>query len=64
MDAGDPKLIINAADECDLCFYREGQHYLLLQETCDMLELTEVFYGRRNIKVLVHALEQSSGSED
>lgn len=34
----------------DLSFYREGQHYLILRESAETLELVEIFHGRFDIE--------------
>lgn len=39
-----------------LCFYREGQHYLILRETAQKLELVEVFHARMDIEARIRAL--------
>lgn len=56
-------LIQNKRDATGLSFYREGQHYLILRESADTLELVEVFHGRMNIEARLRNLQDSKNEE-
>jgi plasmid stabilization system protein ParE len=59
-----PQLVRTNRKVAGLCFYREGQHYLILRETSDTLELVEAFHGRMNIEARLRDLQQPDERPD
>ena len=51
------QLVRGRRDATGLSYYREGQHYLILRETEDSLELVELFHSRMNIEARLNELE-------
>ena len=51
------QLVQGRRDATGLSYYREGQHYLILRETEDSLELVELFHSRMNIEARLNELE-------
>ncbi|WP_299441806.1 type II toxin-antitoxin system RelE/ParE family toxin [uncultured Rhodospira sp.] len=49
-------LVQDKRDVTGLTYYREGEHYLILRETRDTLELVEVFHGRMDIEARLRGL--------
>lgn len=54
------QLVQGCRDATGLSYYREGQHYLILRETEDSLELVELFHSRMNIEARLSSLEDDS----
>lgn len=53
------QLLQGKRDATGLSYYREGQHYLILRESEQTLELVEVFHSRMDLETKLMALKES-----